>query len=424
MPAGPASPTFFKFLRDRGIATPLLHTIPQSTPAGSVLVYSLYFLMSLYSYVPGTWSSKQYDILRPAPHPLSEKFATSNSRSKFRHIPGDIWRHALCTSVFSDLAGTAECSSAGGVPVSAFPGSQRSRTWKRFTRLDHAGLSGVLFYEIRSLHDHELPGPSSLGVVERHNLKPLTMEEVFGDLDDPSDSSMCIDDLLDSIHAKVVFFPAYACTSFIAGQAMHSFLLDIPHLRPQPAEGGFRVPILGEDYSTKSIDSLERNPLRSITNSSTKKREMVPKDRFAGEPTGSRRLSDQHKQFYSGDTENFFFSLEAHDGLASLAVRCSSLPETSDISGDGSQAARKRFSDCDDVDMNSNTTASTIDSGVIGTPPQSTSGVFSDLDRNSKATRLSLGVPGFPSLSSADLCSLLEFNSPVLDGHDWQVEDV
>ncbi|KAF9553371.1 hypothetical protein CPC08DRAFT_754251 [Agrocybe pediades] len=337
--------------------------------------------MPLHPYVPGTWSSKQYDILRPPPHPLSAKFATTNSRSRFRHIPGDIWRHALCTSVFNDLACTAGCTSAGGVPASALPGFPRPTTWKRFTRLDHAGLSGVLFYEIRSLHDHEFPGSASPQVVESYDMKPLTMEEVFGDLDDPSDGGM-----------------------------------------PQPVENGFRVPILGGDYSTRSADPFVWNPLQNTTNLSRKRKDMAFKDQYPREPTLPYPLFDpRDQQFHSGDTENCTLSLVTDDALTSLAVRCSSLPGVDGIFDDGSHTPRRCFYDCDDLDMNSNTTASTIDVDFIGTPPRSTSSVFADVDCNSlKATRLSVDVHGFSSPSSADLCSFLEFDSPVFGGHDWQ----
>ena len=46
----------------------------------------------------------------------------------------------------------------------------------------------------------------------------LTMQGAFGDPDSPevaANRGMDLDDLLDAVDAKVVYFPTYACTSFI-----------------------------------------------------------------------------------------------------------------------------------------------------------------------------------------------------------------
>ena len=46
------------------------------------------------------------------------------------------------------------------------------------------------------------------------------MQGVFGDPDSPevaADCGMKFDNLLDAVDSKVVYFPTYACTSFIVG---------------------------------------------------------------------------------------------------------------------------------------------------------------------------------------------------------------
>lgn len=166
-------------------------------------------MVFLSSSKPGSWTLRLYEILRPAPHPLAIQF--SNSQSRFRHKAGEIWRHALITSVYYDLAGENNLLTETT--------SLRSHTWRRFIRVECLGLSGLLFYEIRLLPPlgSRMTGRCGDG---------LSVESVFGDLDDHSDEGgMDIDDLLDVLHAKVVYFPAYACTSFVVREL--SFLVDI-----------------------------------------------------------------------------------------------------------------------------------------------------------------------------------------------------
>lgn len=137
----------------------------------------------------GSWSYKLYDILRP-----SRARSPALALSGFRHPPGDIWRHAFSVSVYVDLETFAEDS----YPIS----------WRRFVRLEHFGLSGVIFYEIRR-------GQSNGEYQENDSREELTLKSVFGDLNDPSDLGMELDQLLDIVQVKVIYFPAYACTSFV-----------------------------------------------------------------------------------------------------------------------------------------------------------------------------------------------------------------
>jgi hypothetical protein len=79
--------------------------------------------------------------------------------------------------------------------------------------LEHLGLSGVILYEIRMRSPGRFVQGDGIGVEEC-----LTMQGVFGDPDSwelAADRSMDLDDLLDAVDAKMVYFPGYACTSFI-----------------------------------------------------------------------------------------------------------------------------------------------------------------------------------------------------------------
>jgi len=42
----------------------------------------------------------------------------------------------------------------------------------------------------------------------------LTIQVIFGDEKDPENEGMNIDDLIDAIHGRLVYFLVYACTSF------------------------------------------------------------------------------------------------------------------------------------------------------------------------------------------------------------------
>ncbi|KAF8804888.1 hypothetical protein BYT27DRAFT_7258789 [Phlegmacium glaucopus] len=70
------------------------------------------------------------------------------------------------------------------------------------------------------------------------------MQGVFGDPDASevaAGHSMDLDHLLDAVDAKMVHFPSYACTSFIAGQVMNAYLMNQLELTPIPAPSGFSI---------------------------------------------------------------------------------------------------------------------------------------------------------------------------------------
>lgn len=141
----------------------------------------------------GSWSTKLHTVLQPAwdsPH--------DNVRNPkvHRHPPGAIWKRALGKSVFFDLAG--DC----------FKGR------RRFVRLETLGLSGIIFYEISSGHDSDGSNDLNGELEGTRSTTQLTRKSVFGDPYNPSDLGIGIDKLIDAVGAKILYFPAYACTSF------------------------------------------------------------------------------------------------------------------------------------------------------------------------------------------------------------------
>lgn len=136
----------------------------------------------------------------------------------------------LAVSVFHDLAGSALKHH-----------SRESVLWRRFVRVEYLGLSGVVFYEIpvppsaaslsivgeshaaglyttRAESVSTARGALALRIRRAHSVAAhprITLASVFGDLDNDEESGMDLDDLMDEVDAKVVYFPAYACTSFV-----------------------------------------------------------------------------------------------------------------------------------------------------------------------------------------------------------------
>ncbi|KAF9457893.1 hypothetical protein BDZ94DRAFT_1272029 [Collybia nuda] len=168
----------------------------------------------------GSWPTKLHNILRPAwdcPHDDVQNPKTA------RHAPGATWKKLLGKSVFLDLAGESY---------------ERRR---RFVRLETLGLSGIIFYEISTGYLKDGLNVLDEAPEETIPVTRLTRKSVFGDPHISSDLGMGIDRLIDVVGAKVLYFPAYACTSFTSGQAMSAFLHDQPSLLPLPASEGFSV---------------------------------------------------------------------------------------------------------------------------------------------------------------------------------------
>ncbi|KAF8185727.1 hypothetical protein BJ912DRAFT_480657 [Pholiota molesta] len=273
----------------------------------------------------GSWTCKLYNVLRPAP-PDSVTPQLAKSFSRFRHSPGDIWKHTFSNAIYHDLSGVAlEHDSMGAV------------TWRRFVRVEHIGLSGIIFYQLLA--------PSSKQALETHADGDvsyyLNLENVFGDLDNPSDSGMGLDELLDTVDAKMVYFPAYACTSFFIGQVMYAFLHDQPRYRPQPAYRGFSVCLGQSNIASQPLSPCDMDTPAKI-------------DIELAEPSSPKSALGQQLRSFGKDLTNALSS-EVASPYASLRIRSSSLC-TSDSSGTQGETE---------------SVTSTIDSSGPLTPPSS-----------------------------------------------------
>lgn len=133
------------------------------------------------------WSYHLSQILRPASSITLFNHHTSTV-SPSSHPTGEIWKHIFSVCVYSDLAGTSPT------------------TWRknrRFVRIERFGLSGVVLYQIPITREKD------------KRIRPtFTLDEVFGSEEYDYQDGMSITQLLDSTNAKMVYFPAYACTSF------------------------------------------------------------------------------------------------------------------------------------------------------------------------------------------------------------------
>ena len=139
------------------------------------------------------WPSALSSLLTPAPRPVSHIETNKNfNPRRGRHPPGLIWKRMLGQCLHWDLSDEETLGSL-------------VRQRRRFVRLESLGLSGVILYEIPT------------GAVSRTDESParMTLRSVFGDPADPSEHGMDVNDLLDGVSARVVYFPSYACTSFI-----------------------------------------------------------------------------------------------------------------------------------------------------------------------------------------------------------------
>ncbi|KIM82158.1 hypothetical protein PILCRDRAFT_820528 [Piloderma croceum F 1598] len=168
-------------------------------------------------HIPG-WTDALAQVLQP---PLTDSFVhnlPSNPRHT-RHPPGNIWKAALAHFVLSDL-------SLGIYGV------------RRYVRLEYLGLSGIILYHLPA---GRLPCRSITAEDEYDEESGiLTVQAVFGDENDTADEGMDMDDLIDVIHGRLVYFPAYACTSFAIGQVMNA-IVHSSRVEPKPLRHGFVV---------------------------------------------------------------------------------------------------------------------------------------------------------------------------------------
>jgi hypothetical protein len=141
------------------------------------------------------WSHRLSQILRPIPSNSLFNQPTFIIRPP-PYPSGEIWKHIFSVCVYSDLAGSRSRILWG-------------KSNRRFVRFEQIGLSGVILYEIPAICE-------SMGCI-----RPMfTVEDVFGG--DCVDG-MSITRLLELTNAKMIYFPAYACTSFTVS-LLYSFL--------------------------------------------------------------------------------------------------------------------------------------------------------------------------------------------------------
>lgn len=131
------------------------------------------------------WSVTLHRLLTASHlHPRPGLGHTSESEHLFYHNPrdnprstaiptGNMWKCALGTYVFNDLL-------SGGPSAGT----------RRVVRMETLGLSGVLFYSIPPWMD---------------------LDAVFGE------HGLSTEQLICGVHAKLLYVPGYACTSFVVG---------------------------------------------------------------------------------------------------------------------------------------------------------------------------------------------------------------
>ncbi|KAJ6500146.1 hypothetical protein C8R47DRAFT_1110640 [Mycena vitilis] len=125
----------------------------------------------------------------------------SNPRTS-RHPSGDLWKCILGFSISADLEDI---------------GDEDDTNATRFVRIEHFGLSGVIFHSASTTRRASIPDDETM------NLE--------------------IDALLERNAVQVLYFPNMACTSFVTGQVMKSHLLSDPTLCPKPrlSSSGFSI---------------------------------------------------------------------------------------------------------------------------------------------------------------------------------------
>ncbi|KAK1235257.1 hypothetical protein PQX77_001524 [Marasmius sp. AFHP31] len=110
--------------------------------------------------------------------------------------------------------------------------------------MEEMGLAAIVMYEI--------PRSEPLDSKETQGTR-WTVESVFGCRDDPSKGGMTEEQLLDEIQVRVVYTPSYACTSFVTGQVMQSFLRECAGnakgTQPVPAPSSLGIGIQARSFN-------------------------------------------------------------------------------------------------------------------------------------------------------------------------------
>ncbi|KAJ6587084.1 hypothetical protein DFH09DRAFT_1142533 [Mycena vulgaris] len=146
------------------------------------------------------WSAALQRILMRTELPGS----ASNPRTS-RYPSGDIWKCILGASISADLESGTE---------------NADTEMKRFIRIDELGLSGVIFY----------CAPARRACIPQSKDKT--------------------DALIERSAPRVVYFPNFACTSFVIGQVIKSHLLLDPTLSPKPHPSGLEFSLNSRAFET------------------------------------------------------------------------------------------------------------------------------------------------------------------------------
>ncbi|KAJ7703024.1 hypothetical protein B0H17DRAFT_1194276 [Mycena rosella] len=157
--------------------------------------------------VDAQWSATLRRIVMPAQLSGSD----SNPRTS-KYPSGDIWKCILAASIAGDFdSGTEEDTDA-----------------KRCIRIDLLGMSGVIFYRV----------PTRRACTSNNQSKDAE------------------DALIENSSPRVVYFPHFACTSFVTGQVIRAHLLQAPVLSPNPHPFGFSL-------DSRALETLSRGSIPS-----------------------------------------------------------------------------------------------------------------------------------------------------------------
>ena len=146
-------------------------------------------MTSWHNMTPLGWTDALAQLLMPVVTDRIMHDLYTNPRH-IRHAAGIIWKAELARSVFAGW-------SLGIYGV----------RW--FVRLEYPGLSGIILYNLPA---GRRPSESITTYDYDDEGLILTMEAVFGDSDD---EGMSVDAMIDATRGRLVYFPAYACTSFV-----------------------------------------------------------------------------------------------------------------------------------------------------------------------------------------------------------------
>ncbi|KAJ3993603.1 hypothetical protein F5050DRAFT_1780604 [Lentinula boryana] len=134
------------------------------------------------------------------------------------------------------------------------------------------GLGAIIFYEIPFKSSSELENTDNDKNSSPQCNDQWTLESVFGDGDPGSETGMNVEELLEGIDARIVYVPLYACTSFVTGQVMNSFIRRLDsegrNMDPLCVPGGFGFGVDSKGFNRFDRGSECHPPHISLTSTS------------------------------------------------------------------------------------------------------------------------------------------------------------